>query len=103
MVSVELQNGNVPVYDLTVDGAHEFFANGVLVGNCMDATRYALYYVENAGEAVTGIPEASDRERVTPIPGPVVGASSKRAGLASGPVASSGPSVRAVRGPRLPR
>jgi phage terminase large subunit-like protein len=24
-----------PVYDLTIDGAHEFFANGILVHNCM--------------------------------------------------------------------
>lgn len=31
-----------PVYDLTVDGQPEFFANGVLVHNCFDATRYAL-------------------------------------------------------------
>lgn len=28
------------VYDLTVDGEHEFFANGILVHNCMDALRY---------------------------------------------------------------
>ena len=30
-----------PVYDLTVDDTHEYFANGVLVHNCMDAARYA--------------------------------------------------------------
>jgi len=30
------------VYDLTVQGAHEFFANGILVHNCMDATRYVV-------------------------------------------------------------
>lgn len=29
------------VYDLTVAGEHEYFANGVLVHNCMDAMRYA--------------------------------------------------------------
>jgi phage terminase large subunit len=29
------------VYDLTVDEHHEFFANGVLVLNCIDALRYA--------------------------------------------------------------
>lgn len=28
------------MYNLTVDGEHEFFANGVLVSNC-DAARYA--------------------------------------------------------------
>lgn len=30
----------VPVYDLSVEGDHEFFANGVLVHNCMDGIRY---------------------------------------------------------------
>jgi hypothetical protein len=29
------------VYDLTVEGHHEFFAGGVLVSNCIDALRYA--------------------------------------------------------------
>lgn len=30
------------VYDLTVEGKHEFFANDILVHNCIDACRYAL-------------------------------------------------------------
>ena len=30
------------VYDLTVEDCHEFFANGILVHNCVDALRYAL-------------------------------------------------------------
>ncbi len=30
------------VYDLSVEEQHEFFANGILVHNCIDATRYAL-------------------------------------------------------------
>ena len=30
------------VYDLSVDGQHEFFADGVLVHNCLDASRYAM-------------------------------------------------------------
>ena len=29
------------VYDLTIDDAHEYFAGGLLVHNCMDAMRYA--------------------------------------------------------------
>jgi PBSX family phage terminase large subunit len=33
------------VYDLTVDGQHEFFAGGVLVSNCIDAIRYAAEQV----------------------------------------------------------
>lgn len=34
--------GKVPVYDLEVEGIHEYFANGLLVHNCMDATRYVI-------------------------------------------------------------
>ena len=30
------------VYDLSVENEHEFFANGILVHNCVDAVRYAL-------------------------------------------------------------
>lgn len=30
------------VYDLTVKDCHEFFANGILVSNCIDSIRYAL-------------------------------------------------------------
>ena len=30
------------VYDLTIEGEHEFFANGILVHNCIDALRYSL-------------------------------------------------------------
>lgn len=30
------------VWDLTVEGEHEFFANGILVHNCIDGIRYAL-------------------------------------------------------------
>lgn len=33
----------MPVYDLTVENEHEFFADGVLVSNCMDANRYVTY------------------------------------------------------------
>jgi len=33
--------GKQPVYNLTVDGEHEYYANGVLVSNC-DAARYCL-------------------------------------------------------------
>lgn len=31
------------VYDLTVEGSHEYFANGVLVHNCMDLARYVQF------------------------------------------------------------
>ena len=35
-------NRKEDVYDITVEGTHEFFANGILVSNC-DAIRYAAY------------------------------------------------------------
>ncbi len=31
------------VYDLTIKDEHEYFANGVLVHNCLDSLRYALF------------------------------------------------------------
>ena len=42
---------NEEVFDLLVDGQHEYFANGILVHNCLDALRYALWtkYGQNAG------------------------------------------------------
>lgn len=44
-------NGVEPrVYDLSVEGQHEFFANGILVHNCIDALRYALDgYIKGQG------------------------------------------------------
>ena len=35
--------GITKVYDLTVEDAHSYFANGLLVHNCMDALRYAVF------------------------------------------------------------
>ena len=38
------------VYDITVEDQHEFFANGILVSNCIDSLRYALQpYIKNKG------------------------------------------------------
>jgi len=34
--------GTSDVYDLTVQGEHEFYANGILVHNSLDALRYIL-------------------------------------------------------------
>ena len=31
------------VFDLTIEGAHEFFANGILVHNSMDCRRDAIF------------------------------------------------------------
>ena len=36
------ESSNQMVYDLMVDETHEYFANGVLVHNCVDALRYAF-------------------------------------------------------------
>ena len=35
------------VYDLMVDECHEYFANGVLVHNCIDPIRYAFNKLNN--------------------------------------------------------
>lgn len=42
------------VYDLTVEGEHEYFVNGVLVHNCMDAIRYAITSIvaPNASDSI---------------------------------------------------
>lgn len=38
------------VYDLTIEDCHEFFANGILVHNCIDSLRYALDgYIKGRG------------------------------------------------------
>lgn len=37
---VVYRNTEARVYDLTVEGAHCFYANGILVGNCHDALQY---------------------------------------------------------------
>jgi hypothetical protein len=33
------------VFDISVENDHEFFANGILVHNCMDAMRYAIFMI----------------------------------------------------------
>lgn len=42
VVAVSSSGRSVPVYCLTVDEHHEFFANGVLVANCIDSIRYGF-------------------------------------------------------------
>jgi len=43
-VQLVLLNGKHDVYDITVEGEHEFFANGILVHNCIDSVRYMLQH-----------------------------------------------------------
>ncbi len=47
VVTVVVEPSMVPVYDLTVAGAHEFFANGILVHNSLDADRYGTYTTQS--------------------------------------------------------
>jgi phage terminase large subunit len=42
-ISIKSAEYKTNVYDLTIEGDHEYFANGVLVHNCMDAIRYGVH------------------------------------------------------------
>lgn len=48
------------VYNLSVGGVHEYFADGVLVSNC-DSLRYATKYVERGQHAFKHRPDISDQ------------------------------------------
>ena len=75
VVSVENTGRFEYVYDLTIDEAHDFFANGVLVLNCMDAARYALSAFFMRGHGY--VAEARGEEApVTPVIGAPAPASS---------------------------
>lgn len=50
------------VYDITVEGLHEYGCQGILVGNCIDASRYALEAVRRT------VKNRRDTSDVTPIP-----------------------------------
>jgi hypothetical protein len=62
--------GNEDVYDLTVEGEHEFFANGIVVHNCMSAMRYVYQFrwpwrlgrIENKGVSDQAIYELGDEK-----------------------------------------
>jgi hypothetical protein len=43
----ESSDGVHEVYDLMVFGCHEYFANGVLVHNCIDSITMAMYSHRN--------------------------------------------------------
>lgn len=40
------------VYNLEIEGEHEFFANGILVHNCLDALRYVISWLTGGVETV---------------------------------------------------
>jgi hypothetical protein len=48
-----------PVYNLTVSGTPEYFANGVLVHICMDATRYGVWELSEPVPEFTDLPAAT--------------------------------------------
>jgi hypothetical protein len=48
VVGVKRLNKRAPVYNLTVDAVHEYYANGVLVHNC-DAARYLAWGLRHMG------------------------------------------------------
>jgi hypothetical protein len=44
------------VWDLTIEETHEFFANGILVHNCIDGGRYCFMELYSAGKgAIIGM------------------------------------------------
>lgn len=53
VLSVTQLSSGSDVYDLTIQGQHEFFADGVLVHNCVDAIRYSLDgYIRKRGVVI---------------------------------------------------
>lgn len=61
---VSLTGEVAPVYNLSVAGQPEYFANGILVHNCLDALRYAVCGLPKSTKAI-------DPEKVKRIPHPI--------------------------------
>ena len=51
MLKIEHLEEEIPVYDITVEGTHNFFANDILVHNCMEITlpTIPLQHIDNDG------------------------------------------------------
>ena len=64
--SVEQTSRSELVYDLTVDEAHDFFANGLLNRNCVDALRYSCerFISKAKGKVAEAKGEDAPRSRV---------------------------------------
>ncbi|WP_425349998.1 hypothetical protein [Rhizobium lusitanum] len=58
----------MPVFNLEVEGAHCFFANGILVHNC-DSVTQALKHLRDAGLLIHGSEMAAEME--SDLMGPV--------------------------------
>jgi len=70
IVSIEVIDRSVPVYNLMVDDVHEFYANGVLVHNCMwipGETKESPNRVDALVWAVTELMLSEPEERVTMV------------------------------------
>ena len=66
MLAVVKTGAAEPVYNITVEGEHEYFANGILVSNC-DAMLYIVramspVYSPEENQPKPGSPEAIKRE-----------------------------------------
>lgn len=67
VLGVSVERGRQPVYNLTVDGNPEFYANGVLVHNC-DTMRYAVRYVDGQpADGYSGQPRDLLRRRAVAL------------------------------------
>jgi predicted phage terminase large subunit-like protein len=61
IVRLERVSHREPVYNLTVEGEHEYFANGILVHNC-DAVSYAGILITEMAMHSPGVKSMSDEE-----------------------------------------
>jgi ribonucleoside-diphosphate reductase alpha chain len=52
MLKIEYLEEEIPVYDITVEGTHNFFANNILVHNCQEITlpTYPIQHIDGEGE-----------------------------------------------------
>ena len=52
MLKIEYLEEEIPVYDITVEGTHNFFANDILVHNCQEITlpTYPIQHIDGEGE-----------------------------------------------------
>jgi hypothetical protein len=53
--TVIAQPGLHPVYNLTVEGCPEYYANGILAHNC-DAMRYAVGWIDQFAAGMAALP-----------------------------------------------
>jgi len=52
MLKIEYLEEEIPVYDITVEGTHNFFANDILVHNCQEITlpTKPIQHIDDIGE-----------------------------------------------------